>query len=87
MKIQYALMSCTANTRYTEYWPTVAAEWLKFGITPVCLFIPHDPMVKLPKAPGGIVHTIPPYYNIEIDRLRSQPGVIWCIKNNSASRA
>ena len=66
MKIQYALMSCTANPRYTEYWPTVAAAWLKLGITPVCLFIPDDPTVKLPEVPGGIVHTIPPLKDVHI---------------------
>ena len=57
MKIQYALMSCSAHPRYTEYWPSVARAWLGLGITPVCLFIP-DTTHKLPEAPGGIVHTI-----------------------------
>ena len=59
MRIQYALMSCTANTRYAEYWPLVAAAWLNLGIKPVCLFIPDNPAVKLPEVPGGTVHTIP----------------------------
>ena len=59
-------MSCTANPRYTEYWPIVVAAWLKLGITPVCLFIPDNPNVKLPKAPGGIVHTIPPLNDVHI---------------------
>ena len=67
MKIQYALMSCNANPHYTAYWPTVAAAWLKLGITPVCLFIPDDPATKLPAAPtGSIVHTIPPLKNMHI---------------------
>ena len=66
MKIEYALMSCTANPRYTEYWPVVAAAWLKLGITPVCLFIPDNPAHKLPEAPGGIVHTIPPLKGVHI---------------------
>ena len=66
MKIEYALMSCTASPRYTEYWPVVAAAWLKLGITPVCLFIPDNPAHKLPAAPGGIVHTIPPLKNMPI---------------------
>ena len=66
MKIQYALMSCTADARYTEYWPTVATAWLKLGITPVCLFIPDNPAHKLPEAPDGIVHTIPPLKNVHI---------------------
>ena len=64
MRIQYALMSCTANPRYTGYWPVVAAAWLKLGITPVCLFIPDNQIHKLPAAPGGIVHTIPPLKNV-----------------------
>ena len=59
-------MSCTANPRYTEYWPIVAAAWLKLGVTPVCLFIPDNPTHKLPKAPGGIVHTIPPLEDVHI---------------------
>ena len=66
MKIQYALMSCNANPRYTEYWPTTARAWLKLGIRPVCLFIPDNPTVKLPKAPGGIIHTIPPLRDVHI---------------------
>ena len=66
MKIQYALMSCSANPRYTAYWPIVAAAWLKLGVTPVCLFIPDNPSVKLPDAPGGIVHTIPPLNDVHI---------------------
>ena len=66
MKIQYSLMSCTAHPRYTEYWPIVVAAWLKMGITPICLFIPNNPTVKLPKAPGGIVHTIPPLNDVHI---------------------
>ena len=65
MKIQYALMSCNANPRYTSYWPTVAAAWLKLDITPVLLFIPDNPSVKLPDAPG-IVHTIPPLKDVHI---------------------
>ena len=67
MKIQYALMSCNANPRYTAYWPTTAAAWLKLGITPVCLFIPDDPSRKLPAAPeNSIVHTIPPLSDVHI---------------------
>ena len=66
MKIQYALMSCNADSRYTEYWPTVASAWLKLGITPVCLFIPSNPTVKLPEAPSGIVHTFSPLNGIHI---------------------
>ena len=65
MKIQYALMSCNANPRYIEYWPLVAAAWLKLGITPVCFFIP-DTTHTLPEAPGGIVHTIPPLRDVHI---------------------
>lgn len=59
MKIQYALMSCTADPQYTEYWPTVARAWLKLAIRPVCLFISNNSTVKLPEVPGGIVHTFP----------------------------
>ena len=66
MKIQYALMSCNANPRYTEYWPLVVAAWLKLGITPVCLFIPDNQTHTLPRAPGGIVHTIPPLKDVHI---------------------
>ena len=66
MKIQYALMSCTAHARYVEYWPLVAAAWLNLGIKPVCLFIPDNPAVKLPEAPGGIVHTIPPLAGLDL---------------------
>ena len=67
MKIQYALVSCNTNPRYTAYWPTVAAAWLKLGITPVCLFIPDKPDLKLPPAPeGSIVHTIPPLEDVHI---------------------
>ena len=67
MKIQYALVSCNAEPRYTAYWPTTAAAWLKLGITPVCLFIPDDPSHKLPAAPeGSIVHTIPPLSDVHI---------------------
>ena len=67
MKIQYALMSCNANSRYTAYWPTAAAAWLKLGITPVCLFLPDKPDLKLPPAPeGSIVHTIPPLSDVHI---------------------
>lgn len=44
----------------------VATAWLKLGITPVCLFIPDNPNVTLPKAPGGIVHTIPPLSDVHI---------------------
>ena len=66
MKIQYALMSCSANPRYTAYWPVTAAAWLKLGITPVCLFIPDNPTHKLPEAPGGIVHTIPHLQDVHI---------------------
>ena len=67
MKIQYALVSCNTNPRYTAYWPTVAAAWLKLGIIPVCLFIPDKPDLKLPPAPeGSIVHTIPPLSDVHI---------------------
>ena len=66
MKIQYALMSCNATQRYTEYWPIVAAAWLELGITPVCLFIPDNPTRQLPEASGGIVHIIPPLSDIHI---------------------
>ena len=66
MKIQYALMSCSANPHYTEYWPIVAAAWLKLDVTPVCLFIPDNPSVTLPDAPGGIVHTIPHLNDVHI---------------------
>ena len=59
-------MSCNANPRYTAYWPTVAAAWLKLDITPVCLFIPDDPTHKLPEAPGGIVHVIPHLKDVHI---------------------
>ena len=66
MKIQYALMSCNANSRYTAYWPITAAAWLKLGITPVLLFVPDNPS-KLPAAPeGSIVHTIPPLSDVHI---------------------
>ena len=65
MKIQYALISCNANPRYLSYWPTVAAAWLKLDITPVLLFIPDNPSVKRPDAPG-IVHTIPPLKDVHI---------------------
>ena len=58
-------MSCNANPRYTSYWPTVAAAWLKLDITPVLLFIPDNPSVKLPDAPG-IVHTVPPLKDVHI---------------------
>lgn len=66
MKIQYALMSCSANPRYTAYWPITAAAWLKLGITPVCLFIADNSTHKLPEAPGGIVHTIAPLNDVHI---------------------
>ena len=59
MKIQYALMSCNSYPYYANYWPAAAAAWLKLGITPVCFFILDNLAYKLPKAPGGIVHTIP----------------------------
>ena len=65
MRIQYCLISCNANPGYTQYWPAVARAWLKLGITPVCLFIP-DTTHKLPEAPGGIVHTIPPLRGVHI---------------------
>ena len=65
MKIQYALMSSKAD-QYVEYWPTVAAAWLRLGITPVCLFIPTHPSVQLPAVPGSIVHTIPPLPDVHI---------------------
>ena len=66
MKIQYALMSCTADPRYTEYWPTTARCWLKLGITPVCLFIPNKPSPKLPEIPGSIVHIVSPLDGVHI---------------------
>ena len=67
MKIQYALMSCNANPLYTQYWPAVAAAWLKLGIIPVCLFIPDSPSSKLPEVPAGsIVHTTPPLNDVHI---------------------
>ena len=67
MKIQYALMSCNADPRFTAYWPPVAAAWLKLGITPVCLFIPDDPATKLPAAPkDSIVHTVPSLNDVHI---------------------
>lgn len=66
MKIQYALMGCSANPRYTAYWPVTAAAWLKLGITPVCLFIPDNATHKLPEAPGSIVHTIPHLQDVHI---------------------
>ena len=66
MKIQYALMSCNADPRYTEYWPTVARAWLKLAIRPVCLFISDNPIVKLPEVPGGIVHTFSPLDDVHI---------------------
>ena len=67
MNIQYALVSCNTNPRFTAYWPIVAAAWLKLGITPVCLFVPDDPSRKLPAAPeGSIVHTIPPLSDVHI---------------------
>ena len=66
MKIQYALMTCSAHPRYVEYWPVAAKAWLKLGITPVCLFIPDNQNYKLPPAPGGIVHTIPPLEDVHI---------------------
>ena len=76
MKIQYALMSCSASPRYTEYWPMVARAWLKLGITPVCLFIPDNQTHKLPEAPGGIVHTIPPLKDAHIV-IQSQMLRFW----------
>ena len=66
MKIQYALMSCTADLRYLEYWPIVARAWLKLGITPVCLFIPNNPSCQLPDIPGSLVHSIPPLNDVHI---------------------
>ena len=59
-------MTCNANPRYTEYWPVAAAAWLRLDITPVCLFIPDNQTVKLPKIPGSIAHTIPPLKDVHI---------------------
>ena len=66
MKIQYALVSCNADPRYTAYWPTTAAAWLKLGITPVCLFIPDNTSKLPPVLEGSIVRTIPPLSDVHI---------------------
>ena len=67
MKIQYALMSCNVDSDYAKLWPTVAAAWLKLGITPVCCCIQDHPSSTLPKGPqGSIVHTVPLLKNVHI---------------------
>ena len=67
MKIQYALMSCNVDSDYAKLWPTVAAAWLKLGITPVCICIIDNSSSTLPKGPqGSIVHTVPLLANVHI---------------------
>ena len=67
MRIQYALMSCNVDSNYAELWPTVAAAWLKLGITPVCICILDNPRLTLPKGPtGSIIHTVPLLENVHI---------------------